>query len=614
MAWQEISPGLLCCRDSCNVYALVGSEGTVLVDAGTGRWLDAIDQLPLPPLALLCTHYFRDHSAGAVEAARRGIAVYVPEGEAALFTNPTIHFAGRENNIIYDNQWDFFSPIEPVDIAGVLQDYATISLAGIELKIIPLPGATLTQVGFMTTLAKTGQRIIFTGETIHSPGKVYRVAPLQYNYNDLAGAANVHFSADRLKELKPDLLLPGIGYPIQDDIPGALTLLQHNMRQLCVGRPAQEAQLRAQASDELVQVSEHVWQSTQAEAITSFLQSKSGKVLAIDYGYLWKPLGMPNSTKHHARRALLHSMDALKRQLGADQIDVVLVSHYHDDHVSGIPNLQRLFDTQCWAGANFSALLQNPRAHCYPCNWPQAIRVDRALPLGEPIQWEEYTFHLSPMDGHTRYSTLICFEADGLRFAHTGDQYFFHRAIADADSYRDNLMARNFVYRNGATHAGYRQSATALADWQPDVVLSGHFPAYRSAPAFHEALKQWDSEYQHMHHNAMPLEPHDMHWDIDSWQAWLWPYRLHLPAPGQAVFTATVRNPLPTIAEMTLTLVGPNGCKGTPVSMHVDPRAESACQVTLPMNHTTILQPIGLDITVNGQPIGQVTEAIVSVG
>src|SRR5690349_1029732 len=62
---------------------------------------------------------------------------------------------------------------------------------------------------------------------------------------------------------------------------------------------------------------------------------------------------------------------------------------------------------------------------CCPCDWPQPIRVDRRLSLDQPVQWEEYTFHFGAMNGHTRFAALIGFEADGKRFAHTGDQYFF---------------------------------------------------------------------------------------------------------------------------------------------------------------------------------------------
>ena len=62
-------------------------------------------------------------------------------------------------------------------------DYATVPIAGIEVQSIPLPGVTPSQTGYAITAH--GQRVIFCGEAIHSPGKLARVAPLQYNYNDL---------------------------------------------------------------------------------------------------------------------------------------------------------------------------------------------------------------------------------------------------------------------------------------------------------------------------------------------------------------------------------------------------------------------------------------------
>jgi glyoxylase-like metal-dependent hydrolase (beta-lactamase superfamily II) len=105
MSWRQIMPDVLLWEDSCNVYALVGSEGTVIVDAGTGQWVDAIGDLPRPPVALVCTHFFRDHSSGAVRAARAGIPIYVPEGEEEIFADPLQHFRSRDTYIIYDNYW-----------------------------------------------------------------------------------------------------------------------------------------------------------------------------------------------------------------------------------------------------------------------------------------------------------------------------------------------------------------------------------------------------------------------------------------------------------------------------------------------------------------------------
>src|SRR5438045_9770711 len=112
MNWDRVLPGVWLFRESCNVYALEGSEGLLLINAGSGSWLNHLDQLPQKPAALACTHFFRDHAAGAVAAAEKGIPIYVPEGERAIFVDPAQHFRQRDTYIIYDNVWDLFAPIE----------------------------------------------------------------------------------------------------------------------------------------------------------------------------------------------------------------------------------------------------------------------------------------------------------------------------------------------------------------------------------------------------------------------------------------------------------------------------------------------------------------------
>ncbi|MBA3948151.1 MAG: MBL fold metallo-hydrolase, partial [Herpetosiphonaceae bacterium] len=480
MTWREVLPDVLLWQDSCNVYAVVGPQGTLIVNAGTGQWLDAIGDLPQPPVALVCTHFFRDHSAGAVLAARAGIAVYVPEGEQAIFADPVQHFRARDTYIIYDNYWDLFVPIEPVPLSGVLRDYECVTLAGLELTVLSLPGVTITQAGLALVLAD-GNTVIFCGEAIHSPGRLARVAPLQYNYNDLGGAVVAYGTARDLRRLHPGALLPSLGTPMLTACDTALAQLQDSLRALCAGRPGEAQAIAALEDAPLVQVTDHVWQATESQSINWFVISESGKALVIDYGYHdRRGLLAAGYSKPYRRRALLHSIDALREQFGIDRVDVALISHFHDDHVSGVPLLQRIFNTQCWASVAFADLLEHPEAHCFPCDWPQPIRVDRRLSLDEPVRWEEYTFHFGLMNGHTRFAALIGFEADGRRFAHTGDQYFFLDGTgnwaADLTTWSDKRIAQNHVYRNGALLDGYAQSAAWLRAWQPEIVLSGHQP------------------------------------------------------------------------------------------------------------------------------------------
>lgn len=609
--WRRVLDNVWLFEDSCNVYAVEGAGGMAIIDAGTGAWLDHLNELPSRPVALACTHYFRDHSAGARRAAQSGIAVYVPEYERAIFDDPLQHFRSRDTYIVYDNIWDFFAPVEAVPIAGVLQDYANIDLAGIAMQIVPLPGATPSQVGLYFT-SSGGKRTIFCAETIHSPGRVARLAPLQYNYNDLEGALGCYLSAKILLEQHhPEVLLPSLGKPITGNVEHALKQLQSNLRRACAHRIGMIEQFDRIDGPPLKRVTDHVWQSRQSDSVNWFVVSDSGKVLAIDYGYRW-PCGWPSTAKVERRRAMLHSLEGLRDQLGIARIDVVLVSHYHDDHVCGIPVLQRLYRTQCWAAESFADLLEHPEAHCFPCTWPIPIKVDRRLPVGQEIQWEEYLFRLAPMSGHTRFSCLIGFEADGKRFAHTGDQYAF--TTDDQNSALVELQQLNHVYRNGAFLDSYSQSRQWILEWRPDVVLQGHVDAFFAGGMYFSKLAEWDRTYRELHDNTMALCNEEPHFGVDSWGGWIWPYRVHVRKPETAAVRVTVRNPLPAPATITVRLVGPDGWMGSYSTFEVNGRAEVACTLHITPHHYCRRQPFAAELMVNGVNFGQVAEALLTAG
>ncbi len=619
MTWNPILPNLYLWQDSCNVYAIIGPNGILIVNAGTGAWLEHLDELPNLPVTLACTHYFRDHAAGALLASQRGIPVYVSEGEREIFADPLQHFRQRDTYIIYDNYWDLFAPIEAIPVAGVLRDYERVSLAGIEVEVVPIPGVTMTQIGLAFSLPGSDQRLICCAEAIHSPGRMARLAPLQYNYNDLSGALNAYCSARTLRQHKPDGLLPSLGKPMLSDADSALVQLQENLKTLCAGR-TELAQMITQADKPAIEkVTEHVWRTTHTESINWFVISKSGKVLVIDYGY---PSGYgvlgAEYAKPYRRRALLHSIDALKQQFGIERIDVVLVSHFHDDHVCGIPLLQRLFGTQCWATDAFADLLASPAAHCFPCDWPQSIQIDRRIAETETVRWEEYEFHFAPMNGHTRFASLIGFEADGQRFAHTGDQYFFQDSSGnwtdDTGNWDGKQVFQNHVYRNGALLDGYALSGHWMTTWRPDIVLSGHQPPMYTNAAFFKLIEQWASEYADLHRLAMVLGEEEIHFNLDSWGGWIWPYRTHIPTPAPVSVTVTVRNPLPQAAMLDVRLVGATGWVGSSARLQAGARAEVSCQLQITPTGACRRQPFAVELVAEGRPFGQVAEAMITVG
>ena len=630
-AWQQVMPGVLMWPDSCNVYAIDGPDGVLIVDAGTGEWIDHVAELPGRPVALACTHFFRDHSAGAVRAARElGIPVYVPERERELFADPLEHFRGRKTYIVYVNYWDHFAPIEPIPVAGVLRDYERVTLAGLEVEVIPLPGATMNQVGIGFEAPGTSRRAVCSGETIHSPGRVARVAPLQYNYAGLWGAVEVWHSAADLRRRGTEVLLPSLGTPILTEANEALAALQLTMEALCETRPEEAADLEAARLDggrpTLSRLSEHVWLSQHSASSCAIVVSPSGLALALDYGYHAQRWWNDYPFDTYRSRVLAHTLDALKAEASVERIDVVIPSHYHDDHVAGIPFLQRSQGTECWAHEGFADLLEQPDAHQFPCDNPIPTRVQRRLRDGEAVAWEGIEFRFEASSGHTRFQNLIAFEIDGLRYAHTGDQYGFipkssglthtvepvkGEAISDWSTVTHQ---ENHVYRGGAHLDSFAHSGAWLKAQQPDIVLSGHWAPFKTDEAFYQLIDERTRIYESVHRRAMPLGVTDIHFDVDSWGGWLWPYRLHLADGETASLRATVRNPLPHTATLEVRLVGPAGWVGTAATLAIEGRAEASCELTLTVAGECRRRPIALDLIADGRPFGQVAEALVTVG
>jgi glyoxylase-like metal-dependent hydrolase (beta-lactamase superfamily II) len=625
----EVLPGVRLWRDSCNVYAILGESGAVVVDAGSGEWLDGVADLPVPPVALLLTHYFRDHAAGAVAAARAGIPVHVPEGEREILADPATHFRRRQTMLVYDNIWDLHVPVEPVPVAGVLRDYERLEIGGLEIEVLPLPGATPTQIGLAVAAPADGRRLVFCAETIHSPGRVARVAPLTYDYNDSRGSINLAFSIEQVRSQEPSAILPSLGDPIQVRPQEALRELRQNLSVYCGDREVERSAISLVGHDRVSRLSPSVWHSTQGHGTTHFVIGPSGRALAFDYGY-WRVAGSgafqagidfsqklwPSASFPERRRALLHSLAPLRDQTGVEQIDAVVLTHYHDDHTCGVPLLQRLFDTPCWVPDSFARLVEQPRAHRWPASWPHALRVDRRLAMNQPFEWDGIEFEVAPMSGHTRFSALFGWEVDGIRYVHVGDQYFI---AADQDgrparAWRGEPFVAAYVYANGLFFDAYRRSAEWIASFGPDVVLSGHWAPLETDAAYFERLFDYADRFEQRHHDLVAIGDDEAHFGLDAMAGWIWPYHVDLERPGEAELEVTVRNPLPEPAELELALVVPDGWLGSGAVVEAGPREEVVARLRLVANSSACRLPIAVELCAGGRPFGQVAEALVSVG
>ncbi|MCL6512460.1 MAG: MBL fold metallo-hydrolase, partial [Anaerolineae bacterium] len=103
--------------------------------------------------------------------------------------------------------------------------------------------------------------------------------------------------------------------------------------------------------------------NTAAVANSYTLLTDDGTAMFLDYGF-------PSPSHFSANfRFAEHSLAELRRVAGLARVEVVLPSHYHDDHVCGLQYLYERHGAQLWVFENQADILEHTEAYKIPCLW-----------------------------------------------------------------------------------------------------------------------------------------------------------------------------------------------------------------------------------------------------
>ncbi len=603
---QKIFQELYLFQDTCNVYILCSGHEAVLVDFGSGDVLDYLTEIGVERVTdVLMTHHHRDQGQGLRRAAEAGIRIWVPHTEKDLFHNVDAHWQAREIYNNYNVRQDRFSLLESVPVAGTLQDYETRQFGAYAVKVLPTPGHTTGSISLLVDL--NGKQMLFSGDLIYGPGKVLSLAATQWTYNGAEGVAAGLASLLDLQDRQIDLLLPSHGNPIDDPKSAMASLIERSWELLTHRKQNPRLfQLRERPYQQVFPAGEdgvgkpHLLMHCASMANMYVLLSESGKALFIDFGYDFVT-GIAAGSDRASRRPWLYTLPALKTQFGVQKIDVVLPTHYHDDHVAGCNLLRRVEGAQVWAAENFADILEHPSRYDLPCLWYDPIPVDRRLPIGQPIAWEEYTLTLHPLPGHTRYAIAVEFEVDGLRVLATGDQY-----------QGDDGLAWNYVYQNRYAIGDYIATARLYQRLQPDLILSGHWQPLRVTPEYLQKIALDAEALDRLHRELLPEMP-DL--GAEEFLARISPYQVTASAGEEISFEVEIRSPFHQPENALIQVVAPEGWDVEPVehTLHMTGIHHISFKVTLPAGLAVRRARIAVDLTIAGQRFGQQAEALVTV-
>lgn len=539
---QPLSENLHRYLDTCNVYILRDGDEAVLVDFGAGEVLDQLANIGVRHVTdVLMTHHHRDQGQGLARAAAAGARIWAPHTEQDLFANVDVHWQAREIYRSYNVRQDRFSLLEPVAIAGTLQDYATRRFGGYDMMILPTPGHTPGSISLLTQV--DGRSVAFTGDLMAGPGQLWSLAATQWTYNGGEGLPHTVLSVLNLRDRPLDLMLPSHGEPIAEVAP-AVDLLVGRLRDLMHLRQ-QNPRLFSLREQPYIAVTPHLLFNRTSMANSYVLLSESGKALMIDFGFDFMA-GEAAGYDRASRRPWLYTLPMLKRDFGVTTVDVALPTHYHDDHVAGMNLLRAVEGTQVWAAETFAEILERPADYDLPCLWYDPIPVDRWLRAGEPFRWEEFTITLHPLPGHTLYAVAIAFDVDGVRVLATGDQY-----------QGDSGAELNYVYQNRYRIDDYRTSAALYRKLRPDLIISGHWAPLWTTPEYFDQIVERDAQVERLQREL--LHPDVIGLDAEGFAARLSPYQVDARAGEPVEFVAEVRNPFDRRVTADVCVVAPDG-------------------------------------------------------
>jgi glyoxylase-like metal-dependent hydrolase (beta-lactamase superfamily II) len=602
-----VERGVFRIRDTCNVYVIVADGGRtgVAVDFGSGLVLDLLDDMGIDRITdVVMTHHHRDQGQGLDRAAAAGVPIHVPPVEVDLFARVEEMWETRPLDNDYNLRQDRFSLLRSVPVTSTVREYAVTEFGGVALRVVPTPGHTIGSVSYL--LERDGRRIGFSGDLIYGAGKVWSLASTQWSYTNAEGPAMTVLSCYLMQDESAQLLLPSHGEPIREPHT-ALELLADRMQSYVDSRRWYPWDLRDRLRVPFVRVTDHLLLNRSSVATGYVLLSETGEALFIDFGYDMTT-GLPSGTDRAARRPWLASLQALKSTFGVTRVSVAMPTHYHDDHVAGLPLLREVEGTEIWTPANVAPILDDPLRHDLPCQWFEAIRSDRVLPLGETVQWNEYAITVHELPGHTLFAAAFEVEVDGVRVLFTGDQ---QEGLGIPGDRREIL---NYQYRNRFRVTDFRDSARLYQRVAPALLASGHWEPRWVDEGYLDYLAFAGWDLIELHRALLPLDELDL--GTDGILARITPYRREAVVGESVPYTVTVRNPHASPADAMLQLVLPQGW-GTdrPVlERELAPGDEAELTFQVRVGPRAMRRArIAVDVTIGGLRLGQHAEALLTV-
>jgi glyoxylase-like metal-dependent hydrolase (beta-lactamase superfamily II) len=530
----QIVENIFLFKDYVNVYVVKDGDRAILIDFGSGKILNFLSEIGVNEVDYIFhTHYHRDQCFGDRLVLQKKIKIAAPWGERKLFTKAKDFWKKKSYYDIYSLKPTYFVSPFNIPLEQTFKDGDEFEWGSYKFKIIDTRGHTARSVSYLLE-HETGI-IAFTGDLIHSGGKVINYYDLEYSYTDDGGSIGLNFSLqsfEKLLKYNPVVLLPShgdiINKPVKD-----IEILKEKFNRVSKAfrhdKIVPTSMDHENAMDLVNQIEENEDKSLFPHLIrkgfgTTFILLGNNKNCIL--------LDFPGDGYFFAYS--YEQLAEILKKKEVETIDFVIPTHYHDDHIGGIPLLQQEHKIPVYALENMVDVLENPTHYRIGCLIDTPIKVDRVLKDGEKFTWDEYEFQIFHFPGQTEYHMGLFTTIDDKRVFFTGDS--IPPFILNAPETNNNCI--NFCQLGN--DVGSVKCADILLDCNPDYIAISHYGFFKVNKQILQSYRDHVSQYESIIADLVAQENPNMGFD-PNWISFK-PVRIISKPGGTCKTSIVVRN------------------------------------------------------------------------
>ncbi len=609
---NRLDKNLWCYSGLCNVYILASGQSAILINCGDGSVLETLPELGITNVKwVLFTHHHRELCQGAAFLEETGALFAGPQAEGEFWQNPSQFRKAKPSlgdaHTCYGTSY-LRLPIQPFNIDRTFKAHDSFVWNEYEFWCLATPGASPGAMSYLWQ--KNGKWNAFSGNVVRGDAKMHFWFDSEWDYGYGAGLTALHESAFAIERFQPETLFPAHGDVVTnpgETLPAYRSKIRHArqllLRDWDMSYMSQAADVVSQPTSvpHVWQISEHLFKLTGSGFGGNFhmLLADSGHALVIDCG-LWDSVWLDDC------------IAVMKERLGLKQIDAVIATHMHGDHLLNIAHLKEQYNIPLWTLDLVKDKIEHPEWFNLTCAldvYPHAsaLKVDRTFQTSEVLAWQGYSLTFDWLPGQTEYALILHGFIDGKKVAFTGDNIFRN----PEGNGHDALCAR----AGGLLDEGYAYTAQYLKELAPDLILAGHSVVIEHPQRQLEKYVQWSEDMRSALQDLSPFENEKLFFDPYWMRAQ--PYRSYLKAGEKGQLTLFLRNHSEHEQAFHITPRLPEGWQSSLLLWEdqVAGGATLTCELefTISANATSGSYALTFDIVMGEQLFGELCEALVFV-